>query len=103
MDVHARGQSQPGIRHHAISHLVSILDDMIAAATKAAESDDPFEWRIGANAWHAFLADLHHRDLWNVREDQDGPPGFLAYPIVRVLDARQPTGWALVSARKLPR
>jgi hypothetical protein len=82
-----------GIRHHPISHLVSIIDDMQAAAAEAGKVKA--EWRVGANAWHAFLADLHHRSIWDARSDEMGPPTFLGHRIVRVLDAKNPTGWAL--------
>jgi hypothetical protein len=68
---------------------------MRAAAVIAAESGKAHEWRIGLNAWHAFCADLTHREIWD-REAMAAPPTtFLAFPVVRVLDAKEPTGWEL--------
>lgn len=78
---------------------MSIVDDMRAAALQAAETRRNHEWRIGTNAWPAFLADLHHRDLWNSRRDSLSPPSFLGFKVVRVIDLKQPMGWELVPVK----
>lgn len=66
---------------------------MAAAAVIAAESGRAHEWRIGLNAWHAFCADLHHRGV--TADPVAVPKSFMAFPVVRVLDAKEPTGWEL--------
>lgn len=72
---------------------MSILDDMREAALAAAECDHAHVWRIGANAWDAFRADLFLQGI--TADPETFPTKFLSYPVERVLDHRAPTGWEL--------
>jgi len=70
---------------------VSILDDMGRAQSLAVRAK---EWRIGLNAWHALLADLHHRGVCNVALVTEWPTTLGGLPIFRVSDH---TSWELVA------
>lgn len=69
---------------------MSIIEDMTRRKSLAMGAR---EWRIGLNARHAFMADLHARDLWDARKHAP-PTRFLGIVITWVTDH---TSWELIA------